>query len=75
MDLEDLVFMLSDFIHRPWLRDNPLMQRAQWRFVEALLIAIQSQPMPECDDLNVRYVHLWKHINWALRGSKAGQRV
>jgi len=75
MDLEDLVFMLSDFIHRPWLRDNPLMQRAQWRFVEALLIAIQSQPMPECDDLNVRYVHLWQHINWALRRSKAGQRV
>jgi hypothetical protein len=75
MDLEDLVFMLSGFIHRPWLRENPMMQRAQWRFVEALLIAIQAQPMLECEELNVRYVHLWQHINWALRRSKAGQRV
>lgn len=75
MNLEDLVFMLSGFIHRPWLRDDPLMQRAQWKFVEALLIAIQAAPMHECEDLNKRYVHLWQHINWALRRSKAGQRV
>ena len=67
MNLEDLVFSLSSFVHKPWRREEPLLQKAQWRFVEALLIAIQQTPMPECEGLEQHYMHLWAHLNWELR--------
>ena len=45
MTLDRLLYALGPFVHAPWLRTDPEMQAEQWRFVRAIVEAVQRTPL------------------------------
>lgn len=70
MHVESLVYVLVYFVHAPWLRADPQLRDAQWRFVEVLLDAAESTAMPASDQLVDALVTLREHIWWGQNGGR-----
>jgi len=79
MSVDRLLFALGAFVHAPWLQGDPVMQAEQWRFVRAIVEAVERTP--EFDDrymtpeLARQITMLREHVTWGLhRTSQARGR-
>jgi hypothetical protein len=66
MDVELLVFALEYFIHPPWLRSDPAMATAQWRFVDAMLASLGENGFDQCECIQQSLGSITAHIDRAL---------
>ena len=69
MDVECLVDVLLAFVHRPWLRSDPAMQRAQWRLVEAAVVALGEYGVSWSPSLERSLKSLVDHVDYELHRS------
>jgi hypothetical protein len=66
MEVECLADVLLAFVHRPWLRSDPVMQRAQWKLVEAAVDALLVLGLDWTPALQASLGSLVDHIDWEL---------
>ena len=66
MEVECLPGVLLAFVHRPWLRSDPVMRRAQWKFVEAALDALLEHGLGWSVSVQASLGSLVDHIDWEL---------
>lgn len=67
MRLDCLVLVLVTFIHRPWLRAEPVLRTAQWHFVDRLLGELEKTPLPASAQIRDALSALHGHVDGALR--------
>jgi hypothetical protein len=67
MRLDCLALVLVRFVHRPWLRADPVLRLAQWRFVEGLLAELEKTPLPATREFADALASLHSHVDGALR--------
>jgi hypothetical protein len=69
MAVECLFDVLLAFVHRPWLRSEPVMRRAQWEFVEAAVAALGEHGVWWSPDLERTVASLVDHVDYELHRS------
>jgi len=79
MSVDRLIYALGEFVHSPWLQDDVEMQAEQWRFVRAIVDAVERTPGFEerhmTPQLERQITMLRDHVRWGLhRTSQARGR-
>ena len=79
MAVDRLLYALGAYVHAPWLRSNAEMQAEQWRFVSAMVDAIERTPRFESlyltPHLARQITMLREHVKYGLhRTSQARGR-
>jgi len=78
MTLDRLLYALGFFVHSPWLRSDPEMQAEQWRFVRAIVDAVERTPRFHerlmTPNLERQITMLREHITHGLRRSSQARR-
>jgi len=71
MTLDRLLYALGHYVHSPWLRSDPEMQAEQWRFVRAIVDAVERTPRFHerhmTPNLERQITMLREHITYGLR--------
>lgn len=73
MSLTNLLNALFSFVHVPWLRSDVAMAAAQWKFVRALLDALEQSPLALTARRRADVVMLRKHITAGLKATSQGR--
>lgn len=70
MGVERLLYALGAFVHSPWLQSEIEMQAEQWRFVRAVVDAVERTPDFEerhlTPDLARQITMLREHVKYGL---------
>ena len=78
MGLEHLVFSLWHFVHSPWLRSDVAMQAEQWRFVRAIVDAVERTPrfreLHLSPALERQIAGLRDHVTWGLKRTSQARK-
>jgi len=78
LSVDRLLFALGAYVHSPWLQSDVAMQAEQWRFVRAIVDAVERTP--EFDQrymtpqLERQIVMLREHVSWGLRRSSQARK-
>jgi hypothetical protein len=70
MSVDRLLYALGAYVHAPWLQSDPVMQAEQWRFVRAIVDAVERTPGFDerhmTPDLARQITMLREHVKYGL---------